>query len=410
VREMGRRIATSPTEFTVLLFVVLALVHVAIPVKAQALTTIVSGWMTQPVVLDGRITTPGEWSDTVPVYLVLRHSVAGAMRDKTRVWIKNDLTYFYVLVSVPWPANDIDAADWFDMSPRVGLKDDAISISVNNALGDGQTDETGIWIEDTKRIPPGTTDIEGRASYDGGSYWFEFRRKLNTLDRCDVVLVPGQSYPNVELGFSDRSRPVPGKSYTRYSIPVVLQLAPVLPSITSAAPEQDAIVRASLVNFTASIVGHLSRVVLVVDKEYNMSFNERTGMHEASLRLADGTYKWHVRALGVLGNVTRISERSLIVDQKGTLAPMLPWYVIYWYIPVIPLAAIVAIAAIMISRRGRPKLPTKLPEVKPLKIERPRKPPTREHLLKELEELHRSGRIAETAYRRLRKKYETKTE
>jgi len=399
---MERRAVAVFTGSTILLLAMLTFGLMTILVKAQALTTIVSGWMTQPVVLDGRITTPGEWSDTIPVYLVLSHSVAGAMRDKTRVWIKNDLTYFYVLVSVPWPANDIDAADHFAMEFRVDLKDDSISIHANNALSDGQTDETGKWSEDTKRIPPGTTDIEGRASYDGVFYWFEFRRKFNTIDRCDVVLVPGQSYRNVGLVFYDSS---PTK--TRYSVSPVLEFAPVLPSITSAAPEQDAIVRVSLVNFTASITGHISRVVLVVDKEYNMSFNERTGMYEASLRLADGTYKWHVRAFGVLGNVTKISERSLVVDQKGTLAPILPWYVTYWYVPTGAVAAVVAIAAVMISRRGPPKPPMKPAEVKPLRVEPPPRPPTREQLLKELYELYRSGRIAETAYRRLKKKYET---
>lgn len=55
---------------------------------------------------------------------------------------------------------------------------------------------------------------------------------------------------------------------------------------------------------------------------------------------------------------------------------------------------------------ARPKFPMKPPEVKPLGIEPQPKPATREQPLKELEELHRSGRIAETAYRRLKRKYE----
>ena len=48
----------------------------------------------------------------------------------------------------------------------------------------------------------------------------------------------------------------------------------------------------------------------------------------------------------------------------------------------------------------------KPPEEKPPKIRPPPRRPTRAELLRELGELYRSGGITETAYKRLRKKYE----
>jgi len=341
---------------------------------------------------------------------------------------------------------------------------------------------------DTQVSPPGENNVSGGASYDGTYYWFEFGKPLNTGDRYDLVLMPGQIYTNVRFLVLDAS--VLADADRIYQITSAMTLAPVLPSINSASPVHQMIMSVSQVDFSASVSGHLSKVTLLVEREYEMKFNEKTGLYEASLTLADGTYKWRVNALGVLGNATTMPERSLTVDatkpavtirsptsgeivrksevlvswealdatsgiakvevkidasdwidvtgktsytalwvaegnhevrvratdRAGNVAEQSitfstsppPWYATYWYVPLGAVAAVVAVAAVMKSR-GRPPKPPKPPEVKPLKIEPPPKPPTREELLKELEELYRSGRIAETAYRRLKKKYEART-
>jgi len=487
---MGRRIATSPTEFTILLFVVLALVHIAIPVRAQIV--LISGWMTQPVTLDGQITTAKEWSDAIPADLALRNTPGTTI--SARIWIKNDLKWIYTLVAVKWPAKDADRYDYCQIviyysSPRkIGTM-----LDVSGVRGDGWTyDRYGIeggdWRDDNEMSPPGQVDVRGGASYNGTHYLFEFGKPLNTGDRYDVVLVPGQTYADVRLRFRDNSDP----NAPDYNSWPTLRLAPIPPLIDTARPEHGAISGVSQVDFKASVSGHLSKITLfIVEKEHNMEFNVKTGMYEASLTLADGTYKWRMSVLDVLGNTTSIPERSLTVDTTRpavtirspssgevvrksevlvswealdatsgiakvevkidtsdwtdatgktsyvatwlvegnhevrvrvtdkagnvdekvvtfTFVPP-PWYVTYWYVPGILVAAVVGIAAIR-SRRGPRKLATKPTEIKHFKVVRPPRPPRREELLKELEELYRSRKITETSYRRLKKKYETETD
>jgi len=41
--------------------------------------------------------------------------------------------------------------------------------------------------------PPGTIDVTGSVSEDGGFYWFEFSHPLNSGDPNDWVFEPGQT-------------------------------------------------------------------------------------------------------------------------------------------------------------------------------------------------------------------------
>jgi len=484
---MRRRITISPIECTSLLLVILALVQIVTPVKAQIM--LISGWMTQPVTLDGQITTVKEWSDAIPADLALRNTPGATI--SARIWIKNDLKWIFILAAVKWPANDADRYDSFRIviyysSPRkTGTMLDESGLRGDGWTYDRYGIEGGDWRDDNEMSPPGQVDVRGGASYNGTHYLFEFGKLLNTGDRYDLVLVPGQTYADVRLRFRDNSDP----NAPDYSSWPTLRLAPTQPSVGLTEPEHGAISRVSQVDFKAYVLGHLSKVTLLIaEKEHNMEFNVKTGMYEASLTLADGIYKWRVNALGVLGNVTSIPERSLTVDttkpsvtirsptagevirksevlvsweamdatsgitkvevkvdtsdwadatgktsyvatwlaegnhevrvrvtdKAGNVDEKIvaftflppPWYVTYWYVLGILVAAVVGIAAVK-SHRGPRKPPTKPTEVKHFEVVRPPKPPRREELLKELEELYRSGRIAETAYRRLKKKYET---
>jgi len=491
---MKRKVIALFVRLTILVSVMLTCAQITVPVRAQP--SVFGGWMTQPVTLDGQITTAKEWSEAVPVDLALRNTPGVTI--PVRIWIKNDLKWIFILAAVKWPANDIDRRDYFKIiilsgPNRPGTIADEFRVSFGGdtadsyrVLREGGADDLN---EDIRMSPPGENNVRGGASYNGTHYWFEFGKPLNTGDRYDLVLMPGQTYTNVRFLVVDGS--VLADAERIYQITSAMTLAPVLPSINSASPVHQMIMSISQVDFSASVSGHLSKVTLLVEREYEMKFNEKTGLYEASLTLADGIYKWRVNALGVLGNVTSIPERSLTVDatrpavtirsptageivrksevlvswealdatsgiakvevkvdtsdwidvtgktsytatwivegnhevrvratdRAGNVAEQVitfttsppPWYATYWYVPLGAVAAVVAIAAAMKSR-GRPPKPAKPPEVKPLKMEPPPKPPTREELLKELEELYRSGRIAETAYRRLKKKYETKTE
>jgi len=494
---MGRRIAISPTECTIVLLVVLALVQFATPVNAQP--PMASAWVTQPVSLDGRMTTAEEWSDAIPVDLTFSNRLQPELRRhlSVRVWIKNDQRWIFLLASVKWPANDIDRRDRFRLylysgSTKVnGTIQDASEVYFDGSTYDGygvlRLGQGWFYSDDDKMSPPGENNVKGAASYNGTHYWFELGKTLNTGDRYDFSLVPGQTYANAELNFRDISAT---SEEGNHNCPIILNLAPVLPSVGLTEPEHGAISGVSRVDFKAYILGHLSKVTLVVEaKDNDMKFNQERGLYESSLTLPDGVYKWRVNALGVLGNVSSIPERTLTVDttkpvvtirsptsgeaikksevlvswealdatsgiakvdvkvdasdwidvtgktshtvawlgegnhevrvratdRAGNIAEKVatftflppPWYATYWYIPTGAVAAVAAIAAVMISRKRPPKPPTKPPDVKPARIEPLPKPPTRKQLLKELEELYRSGKITETAYRRLKKKYET---
>ena len=113
--------------------------------------------------------------------------------------------------------------------------------------------------------------------------------------------------------------------------------------------------------------------------------------------VVEGSHEVKVRAIDRADNIAE-EVRTLT-----TIPP--PSYTINWYVPLARVAAVVAIAATMATCRRRPVKP---PEAKPPKIAPAPRSPTRKNLLKELNDLYKSGKISETAYRRLKKKYETK--
>jgi len=172
------------------------------------------------------------------------------------------------------------------------------------------------------------------------------------------------------------------------------------PAVTIRSPTSGEVVRKSevLVSWEAlDATSGIAKVEVKVDASDWVDVTGKTSYVPAWL--VEGNHEVRVRVTDKAGNA----------DEKVatfTFQPP-PWYVTYWYVLGIPVAAVVGIAAIR-SRRRPPRLPVKPPEAKPLKIV-PR-PPKREELLKELEELYRSRKITESSYRRLKKKYETEAD
>jgi len=332
---MGSRTLVLYVTFSILLLAVLAGAQLIIPVKAEPIITIISGWLTQPVTLDGRITTAEEWSDAIPVDLTLRGEKSGSLIP-ARVWIKNGHEWLYILMSVEWPADDIDQGDHFKImygwrNDSAEIRDEAL-VAFDGRTGDEyvvKVDEVEqISYEDTNMSPPGENNAEGGASHDGTHYWFEFRKELDSGDGYDWVFVPGQTYGGREgewigLLIHDDKWLMHDEKEVYHDEGIMLQLAPVLPSIGIARPEDGAITSVSSVKFTASVSGHLSKVTLVVVGVHDMEFNEETGLYEAMLTLSDGTYKWRVEAEGVLGDVGSMPERTLIVDATEPMVVIL---------------------------------------------------------------------------------------
>ena len=75
-----------------------------------------------------------------------------------------------------------------------------------DGYGDGAN-----WFTDTAASPPGENNVEGTATHDGTSYWFEFRKRLNSGDGYDWSWASGQTItthedaPHLMVGFVDVS-------------------------------------------------------------------------------------------------------------------------------------------------------------------------------------------------------------
>jgi hypothetical protein len=186
-------------------------------VKAE--TIIVSGWLEYPVIFDGKISTAEEWSDTSPVELVFTE-MGGSGTVNARVWMKNDDSWLYMLYRVEWPAVDTDPLDlvwidyfwdWVETPYPHWEHSDAGSIRYDNYTFDRYGwDETN-WYEDTEAIPPGENNVEGAATHDGGYYWFEFKKLLDSGDGYDFAFSPGQFIDTdvLLLGWGDHSEDIP---------------------------------------------------------------------------------------------------------------------------------------------------------------------------------------------------------
>jgi len=69
---MKRKVIALFVRLTILVSVMLTCAQITVPVRAQP--SVFGGWMTQPVTLDGQITTAKEWSEAVPVDLALKYA------------------------------------------------------------------------------------------------------------------------------------------------------------------------------------------------------------------------------------------------------------------------------------------------------------------------------------------------
>jgi hypothetical protein len=207
----------------ILMGLVLASVATFPRVQAQPVP-VTSSWLTKPVALDGGITNPDEWSDTIPQDLTLLESGIGPTNASARVWMKNDGTWLYLLERVKWvggvphSADDWDAGDveyfwpfwhgYWDHSDLGGVNFD------NTTMDFYGWDET-IWYDDVSA--GGQNNTQGAVTHDGTNYWFEFRKPLSSEDGYDPdtgygrdwSFVPGGTYgqepPSLLVGFWDNS-------------------------------------------------------------------------------------------------------------------------------------------------------------------------------------------------------------
>jgi hypothetical protein len=211
------------------LLVVLGLVIVTSACGGQttptsgAAVTIASAWLSSEVLLDGKMTTEQEWSDATSLSLDLLEKDVGPATVSSQWWLKNDGEWLYLLARVP--ASELEAwgayVDYFwseqsDISwvDRGGAPWDAHAYNPDD----------GTWTSDPDAASPGTNDVEGAATLEDSSYWFEFRKALNSGDGYDWSLAPGDTFGTGQtgtlyLGVTSQDVAV------YYQIPILLHLA-----------------------------------------------------------------------------------------------------------------------------------------------------------------------------------------
>lgn len=171
------------------------------PGNSQPDTLIESSCLIYPVVLDGQITSPSEWSDTSFVDMQWGLGIPPSSPwINARIWSKNDGEWLYFLYRVQWPSGDIDDYDGAQIGYYWGHYGPPWDDSDLTYVGyDGDTldaygwDETQFY-DDTTAIPPGENNIQGAATHDGTYYWFEFRKLISSGDGYDWPFQVGETY------------------------------------------------------------------------------------------------------------------------------------------------------------------------------------------------------------------------
>ncbi len=150
------------------------------------------------VTLDGQITSPEEWAETYDYDVLLDKACCWPNKQVERnaavltVRFKNDDLWLYMLYKIAWPESETDPKDGAFIEIFIGPYGPPWTESDFSALSfSGETFDLYGW-DDTRWYSDieagGQNDVEGAASYTGNSYWFEFRKKLNSGDCCDWTL------------------------------------------------------------------------------------------------------------------------------------------------------------------------------------------------------------------------------
>ena len=187
-----------------------------------AAVTIESTWLSSEVVLDGRMTTKGEWSDATSLSLDLLEKDVGPATVSTQWWLKNDGEWLYLLVSVP--VSELEA--WGVYVDYFWAEQSDISWVDRGATWDAHAynPDDGTWTGDTDAASPGTNDVEGAVTQEGDTYWFEFRKALDSGDGYDWSIAPGDTLGMGQMGTLYLG--VTGQDVAAYyQMPILLELA-----------------------------------------------------------------------------------------------------------------------------------------------------------------------------------------
>jgi hypothetical protein len=188
------------TRYSILVIILLFSVP-SIYVSGQQDTLLSSSWLEKQVIIDGRMTSSNEWSDSRPIELQLNSENSNDSPYSAKMWSKNDETWLYFLIRIVSPLRGTDppacAAQidyfWgpFD-DPWTNF--DITTLNCDGYPWDGYGYNTDDPIIDTLHSPPGENNLEGYVTHDGTYYWFEFRKPLDSGDGYDWSFETGKVY------------------------------------------------------------------------------------------------------------------------------------------------------------------------------------------------------------------------
>jgi hypothetical protein len=168
----------------------------------RPITIVKSKWAIIPVIFDGKMSYPIEWSDAAHYDLVIGKTwCTEPPYYNMRLWVKSDAKYVYFLYRIEYPKSQWDINDggminyfWPQWDSVTGWPhSDAAYIGL-----DGKNYDFYGWSLDNKWFEDvddgGRNNVIGKGTKSGGFYWFEFRRPLNSGDGHDWSFKPGGTY------------------------------------------------------------------------------------------------------------------------------------------------------------------------------------------------------------------------
>jgi len=148
------------------------------------------------VQVDGEISSVDEWSDAVCVDLRMHYSVYYDNPNIQRIywWVQNNEQEISFLVRIPKklvPKAIFVNYFWPEYTGSWAHSDGAY-VNIETGIFDyGKWDELQFYA-DEELEPPGTFDVQAAYSEDGEFFWFELSKPLDSGDRYDWALEPGQ--------------------------------------------------------------------------------------------------------------------------------------------------------------------------------------------------------------------------
>jgi len=152
--------------------------------------------------IDGRISSPLEWSQAYCVDMKLLEQNVGPFTRSARWWIKNDEQWLYFLVRVPKdvPVRGVFVDYFWPKYENGGWeRSDGMSVTIEGEFDDVYGWDETQWFSDGSADPPGMNDVEGAAREDSQYWWFELKKPLDSRERYDWSWRTGMAIGSLDM-------------------------------------------------------------------------------------------------------------------------------------------------------------------------------------------------------------------